>query len=117
MNKDCQKYQAQIQTNINYLTPGQDLFRQLVDTIRGIVETQQAERDRTLETTIQILGIGFGGGAIVSGVVVQHIDKISQPLVAISPDNQFHPFYASLLLSILATFFFIGLGWLITKRR
>ncbi|UKP00424.1 hypothetical protein [Nostoc sp. UHCC 0870] len=117
LDKECQKWQKQIETDINYLTPGQELFGQLVDTIRGIVETQQAESDRTLESTIQILGIGFGGGAIVSGVVVQHIDKISQPLAAISPDNQPHPFYASLLLSILATLFFIALGWLITKRR
>ena len=54
---------------------------QLVDTIRGIVETEQAESDRSLENTIQILGIGFGGGAIVSGVVVQNIDKINIPLI------------------------------------
>ncbi|MEH2191734.1 MAG: hypothetical protein V7K98_03585 [Nostoc sp.] len=89
----------------------------MVDTIRGIVETQQAQSDRTLENTIQILGIGFGGGAIISGVVVQHIDKINQPLTAISPNNPPHPFYASLLLSVLATLFFIGIGWLITKRQ
>jgi hypothetical protein len=78
---------------------------QLVDTIRGIVETEQAESDRSLENTIQILGIGFGGGAIVSGVVVQNIDKINIPLIsAKDPPN---PFYASLLLSFLATLFFI----------
>ncbi len=79
---------------------------QLVDTIRGIVETEQAESDRSLENTIQILGIGFGGGAIVSGVVVQNIDKINIPLIsAKDPPN---PFYASLLLSFLATLFFIA---------
>ena len=53
---------------------------------------------------------------IASGIIVQHIDKINQPLTAISPNNPPHPFYASLLLSVLATFFFIGIGWLITKR-
>lgn len=124
LNKECQKWQKQIQTDINYLAPGQELFGQFVDTIRGIVETQQAERDReqaerdrSLENTIQILGIGLGGGAIVSGVVTTHIDKINQPLAAISPDNQPHPFFASLILSILATLFFTALGWCITKRR
>lgn len=117
LNKECQKWQKQIETDINYLAPGQELFGQFVNTIRGIVETQQAERDRSLENTIQILGIGFGGGAIVSGVVVQHIDKINQPLAAISPDNQPHPFFASLFLSIIATLLFTALGWLITKRR
>ncbi|OUL20364.1 hypothetical protein [Nostoc sp. 106C] len=116
LQKDCHKWQEQIQTDINYLAPGKELFGQLVDTIRGIVETQQAESDRSLERTIQILGIGFGGGAIISSVVVQHIDKLNKPLAAISPDNQPHPFYASLLLSFFATLLFIALGWLITKR-
>jgi hypothetical protein len=115
LNKDCKKWQQQIQTDINYLTPGQELFVQLVDTIRGIVEAEQTESDRSLENTIQILGIGFGGGAIISGVVVQHIDKIPIPLI--SPNNPPNPFYASLILSVLATCFFIGIGWLITKRQ
>ncbi|MFN6564185.1 MAG: hypothetical protein RMY28_030945 [Nostoc sp. ChiSLP01] len=115
INKDCNKWQEQIQTDINYLTPGQELFGQLVDTIRGIVETQQAESDRYLNNTIQILGIGFGGGAIASGIIVQHIDKIPIPLT--SPKNPPNPFYASLILSVLATLFFIGIGWLITKGQ
>ncbi|MEA5603654.1 hypothetical protein VB732_21445, partial [Nostoc sp. UHCC 0252] len=111
LNKDCKKWQQQIQTDINYLTPGQELFGQFVDIIRGIVETEQTERDRSLENTIQILGIGFGGGAIASGVFTTHIDKINLPLV------QKHPLYASLTLSIIATVVFIALGWLITKRK
>ncbi|MDZ8078209.1 MAG: hypothetical protein RMX35_03720 [Nostoc sp. DcaGUA01] len=115
INKDCKKWQEQIQTDINYLIPGQELFVQLVDTIRGIVETEQTESDRSLENSIQILGIGFGGGAIISGVIVQHIDKIPIPLT--SPKNPPNPFYASLILSVLATLFFIGIGWLITKRQ
>ncbi|MDZ8189792.1 MAG: hypothetical protein RMX96_33775 [Nostoc sp. ChiSLP02] len=117
INKDCNKWQQQIQTDINYLAPGQELFVQLVDTIRGIVETEQAESDRSLENTIQILGIGFGGGAIASGIIVQHIDKINQPIAAISPKNPPHPFWASLFLSLVATLLFIALGWWITKRR
>ncbi|MBW4630487.1 MAG: hypothetical protein KME30_00885 [Iphinoe sp. HA4291-MV1] len=39
LNKDCKKFQEQIQTDINYLSPAQELFGQIVDTIRGIVET------------------------------------------------------------------------------
>ncbi|MEH1943091.1 MAG: hypothetical protein V7L01_23115 [Nostoc sp.] len=111
INKDCKKWQEQIQTYINYLTPGKELFGQFVDTIRGIVETEQTESDRSLENTIQILGIGFGGGAIASGIVTTHIDKINLPLI---PK---HPLYASLTLSIIATLIFIALGWLITKRK
>ncbi|MBE9207277.1 hypothetical protein IQ244_12225 [Nostoc sp. LEGE 06077] len=117
LNKECQKWQKQIETDINYLTPGQELFGQFVDTIRGIVETQQAERDRSLENKIQILGIGFGSGAIVSGIITQHIDKINRPIPFISPNNPPNPFYASLLLSFFTTLFCMALGWWITKRK
>jgi len=87
------------------------LLDQAINSIRGIVEMEQAKSDRSLETTVQVLGIGLGGGAIISGVIVQHIDKINQPLLSK------HPFSASLIFSIIATFVFIGLGWLITKRE
>ena len=114
LDKECQKWQEQVQTDINYLTPGQELFGQFVDTIRGIVETEQTERDRSLETTVQVLGIGFGGGAIFSGIIVQHIDKINLPSL---PKN---PFLASLVLSIIATIgctFLAMLGVWIKKRK
>ncbi|MBE9005235.1 hypothetical protein IQ259_09305 [Fortiea sp. LEGE XX443] len=115
--KNSPFFQQQITADLGYFRHGSELLSQAIDSIRGIVEIEQAKRDRSLENTIQILGIGFGGGAIVSGVVVQHIDKISQPLAAISPDNQPHPFFASLILSIIATLLFTALGWCITKRR
>nr|WP_174763979.1 hypothetical protein [Anabaena sp. UHCC 0253] len=120
INKDCKKWQEQVQTDINYLTPGQELFGQFVDTIRGIVETEQTESDRSLETTVQVLGIGFGGGAIFSGVIVQHIDKINQPIPIISPQTPLNPFFASLILSIIATIgctFLAMLGIWIKKRK
>ncbi|NMG11581.1 hypothetical protein [Brasilonema sp. UFV-L1] len=117
-------FQKQIQADLGYFRHGSSLLEQALASIRGIVEIeqaerdiQQAERDRSLENTIQIVGVGLGAGAIVSGVVTQHIDKINQPLSAISPNNPPHPFYASLLLSILATLFFSALAWLWTKCK
>ncbi|MBD2265518.1 hypothetical protein [Anabaena sp. FACHB-709] len=126
--KNCAYFQQQINGDLGYFRHGSELLGKAIDTIRGIVEIEQAERDveqakrdRTLETTIQIIGIGFGGGAIASGVIVSHIDKINQPLAALSPDNQPHPFFASLILSFLAVLLFSGVGWfiswLITKWR
>jgi hypothetical protein len=110
----------QIDVDLGYLIPAQNLFEQMISTIRGIVEIEQAKSDRSLEKTIQILGIGFGGGGIVSGVIVQHIGSINQPVAFISPNNPPHPFYASLILSIIATIAFTGFGWLfiwIKKRK
>lgn len=111
------KFFNQIQTDLGYFANTPGLIDKAITSIRGIVEIEQAKRDRSLETTIQILGVGFGGGAIASGVIVSHIDKIKQPVAAISLDKQPHPFYASFILSVLAVLFCSGLGWLITKRR
>ncbi len=104
----------QITTDLAYLTPGQNLFDQMIATIRGIVEIEQAKRDRSLERTIQRLGIAFGGGAIVSGVVTQHIDK---PFAPINLKYPIHPLVLSLLWSVLATIFFGMVAWLVTKPK
>ncbi len=82
---------------------GQNLFDQMIGTIRGIVEVEQAKRDRSLERIIQRLGIALGGGAIVSGVVTQHIDKPFAPTVNFK--YPVHPLILSLLLSVLAIAF------------
>ena len=108
----------QINTDLAYLIPAQSLFEQLIDSIRGIVEIEQTKRERNLNTTINTLGIGFGGGAIISGVVVQHIDKIKQPVdFSLSLNKPLHPFYASLFISIAATLFFTLIGWLISRQK
>ncbi len=106
----------QINTNLAYLTPGQNLFDQMIGTIRGIVEVEQAKRDRSLERTIQVLGIAFGGGAIVSGVVTQHIDK-PFPFAQINFKYPVHPLALSLLWSVLATVVFGLVAWLVTKPK
>ncbi|MUG91939.1 hypothetical protein F7734_05470 [Scytonema sp. UIC 10036] len=106
-------FSNQIQTDLGYFAHNSGLVDKAITSIRGLVEIEQAERDRSLENTIRILGIGFGGGAIISGVIVQHIDKIKIPLI--SPNNSPNPFYASLILSLIATLGFMGLGCLITQ--
>ncbi|MBV6624217.1 MAG: hypothetical protein KI793_14975 [Rivularia sp. (in: Bacteria)] len=116
--QDCERFYKQINANIGYFEQGSSLLEQATASIRGIVEIEQTKRDRSLEATINTLGIGFGGGAIISGVVVQHIDKIKQPIdLNLSLNKPPHPFYASLALSIAATLLFIGVGWLIANRE
>lgn len=114
LSQTCQRFQNQIQVDLSYLTPGQQLFEQMLGTIRGIVEIEQAQSDRSLERTFQVLGSAFGGGAIVSGVVTQHIEK---PFVPINFKYPVHPLVLSLLLSILATVVFGGVAWLVTQPK
>jgi hypothetical protein len=114
LNRSENQWQNQIQIYSDYLAPGQELFEKMIDTIRGIVEIEQAERDRSLEKTIQIIGVGLGAGAIVSGVVTQHIDK---PFAPLSFKNPPHPLVLSLFWSVLATLCFGALAWRWTKRK
>ena len=114
-------------TDLAYLTPGQSLFEQLIESICGIVEIEQAKREErtlaaesSLEKTIQIVGIGLGSGAIVSGVVTEHIDKPFLPINSKCPTNSkcpIHPLVSSLFWSVVATIFFGLLGWCLTVWR
>ncbi|MFB2973183.1 hypothetical protein ACE1CD_29830 [Aerosakkonema sp. BLCC-F183] len=40
------KYQQQIKADLGYLFPSQELFREMISTIRGMVEIEQVESDR-----------------------------------------------------------------------
>lgn len=109
-------YIRQITTDLAYLVPGQKLFENMVETIRGIVDIEEAKRDRSLERTIQEVGIALGGGAIVSGVVTQHI---KEPVKL--PDSKYppHPITTSLIWSFIATIvFYCGakLYWSLKRR-
>jgi hypothetical protein len=115
---NCERFYKQINADIGYFEQGLTLLEQATASIRGIVEIEQTKRDRNLNTTINTLGIGFGGGAIISGVVVQHIDKINQPLdLNLSFNKPLHPFYASLFISIAATLSLCLISWLFFRRK
>jgi len=53
LHQTCKQFQDQIQVDLNYLTPSQTLFQQMTDTIRGMVEIDQAERDRALQEALR----------------------------------------------------------------
>lgn len=124
-HQDSHRFYQQINADIGYFEQGSNLLEQATASIRGIVEIEQTKREhrsleaeRNLNTTINTLGIGFGGGAIISGVVVQHIDKIKQPLdLNLSFNKPPHPFYASLFISIAATLSLCLISWLFFRRK
>ena len=107
-------FQKQITSDLGYFRHGSTLLEQALAAIRGIVEIEQAEQDRSLEQTIQVLGVGLGAGAIVSSVVATHIDK---PFAPISFHKPFHPMVSSFFWSFLAVLFFGWLAWLRTQRK
>jgi len=128
LNRDCKLWQTQIKTDINFLAPGKDLFEQMIDSIRGIVEikeakleeekikldAEKAERDRSLERTIQVATVALGSGAIAAASISAHIDKPFKPL---NPKYPVHPMISSMFWSTLGTITLGFLTWLWTKRK
>lgn len=115
-DEDCHLFIEQIQADLGYLQDGAALLENAMTAIQGRVEIEQAERDRSLENTVQVLGIAFGGGAIVSGVVTQNINK---PFIFELSDVKYSisPLALSLFWSLVATIIFWMVACLIFKPK
>ena len=104
------KYQQQIQADLGYLFPSQELFREMISTIRGMVEIEQVESDRKWQEdenrregkqqeNIFFIGTAIAAGsifctsyALTTTVPIQWIPNFSLPI---------HPFIWSILWSII----------------
>lgn len=122
----------QINTDLAYLTPGQNLFDQMINIIRGIVEIEQAERDRQkeaiekirdakLQNTIQAVGIGLGVGTGVAGIFAQTFPLIIEKEWALPSEEQPllspHPFLISFPMSLLLGAFLGWQAWHFCRKR
>ncbi|WP_424102108.1 hypothetical protein [Moorena producens] len=76
LNQRTELFQRQIQTNLNYLKPGQQLFDQMLGSIRGIVETEQAQQEKRLERWIALVGTGLMFSAISSQAAGKPVESI-----------------------------------------
>ncbi|OIP69618.1 MAG: hypothetical protein AUK43_12470 [Oscillatoriales cyanobacterium CG2_30_40_61] len=120
--------------NLNYLSPGQDLLEQLINTIRGLVEIEQAkidqentkalsitekaeeERDKSLERTISTLGVGLAAGGIASSITSAYIEK-PLTLSYLEKSQSVPPFILAFLLSVGIAAIAGFITWVITKKR
>ncbi|CAD5937299.1 hypothetical protein NO108_02064 [Planktothrix rubescens] len=59
-------YLRQIETYLEYLEPGKDLFSDLINTIRAKAEIEQAKNNQDLQDHIQSIGVGIAAGAIIA---------------------------------------------------
>ena len=122
----CQIFQQQIKLNMSYLTVGKELFQQMIETIRGIVEVdaqkqqveyEQNERnsDRNLQITVAVVGVGIGVAGVVSSSYTLAVDKPWAP-----PSFQYplplHPFFSAIIVSCLCGGLLGGLAWAIARR-
>ncbi len=140
--ENCSVFQEQIQGDLGYFVPGASLLEKAISSIRGIVEIDQAERDRLreerekkreeeeetkqeerelkekekerrLERTVQILGVGIGTG----GLVASSCGQIDKPFLPPFSTNTPHPVILTLFWSVLAALVFGGVTWWITRPK
>ena len=105
-------FQGQIKVNLVYLQQGERLLDTAINTIRGLVEIDQAERDRALEHQIQAVGVGIAAGAIVASTSPLLFEKpIAVPWKGNWGDN-WHPFTIAVLLSLGSSV----VAWGLTKQ-
>jgi hypothetical protein len=94
-NRNSVHFQKQIEIDLGYFMHGSDLVDKAIAAIRGIVEIEQAERDRQLQETIhkgdremELLIAAVGVGLAVSQVTSQLIPVISpRPLESRDPNS------------------------------
>jgi hypothetical protein len=104
----------QINVDLSYLLPSQQLFGQMIEAIQGIVETEQAESDRALQNTVAIVGVGLGGAGVgISAAPYLFPQEPVQPLLPPFSTNHFHPITQSVLLSLGFGVGFAAVTWLV----
>ncbi len=116
-DRTFQRFQRQIEVDLVYLQQEERLLDTAINTIRGLVEIDQAERDRLLEQRIQIIGVGIASGAIAASTSPLIFDY---PFTFPKLKNQgdiLHPFVIALLLSIAVSIGCSFLTWVFLRCR
>lgn len=116
LTKNIVLWQKQIQTDLEYLEPGKELFDRILETARGIAEIEQAESDRSLEKTIQILGVALGVGGIFVTCYVEYADVpfVFKPSGKL---NTIHPLVSSIFWTLLFACFAGVMTWWFARDR
>lgn len=136
--RESETFKLQIQADLNYSKPGSQLLDQAISSIRGLVDIDQAESDRTLqqtlqnnekedkkrdrdlENTIQAVGTGIGVGVGFAGILAAGYPLIEKPWDFPSPQHPVlppHPFIVAVVVSCLCGGGLGWLAWFFTKRH
>ncbi len=128
------QYQKQIEKDYASFTPGLEILKNLVDTIRGMVEVEKIKSDRRIERTIAIGGIAIGTASVSASAISPFIETITQlPLKTVTtiqlpskkvetkevliPHNAWFNFGIAFLISIFIGLLFGSITGVILKLR
>ncbi|NEN96187.1 MAG: hypothetical protein F6K50_11790 [Moorea sp. SIO3I7] len=128
LNQRTKRFEKQIKTDLNYLKPGQQLFDQMLGSIRGIVDIEQAECDRALEKALRdkekadqarekqlerwiaLVGTGLAVSGISSQTAGKPVESIIDPKESLDcPSAGVTP---CLTYSVVFVLFHVGVGFI-----
>ncbi|NET83795.1 MAG: hypothetical protein F6J94_18275 [Moorea sp. SIO1F2] len=128
LNQRTKRFRKQIETDLNYLKPGQQLFDQMLGSIRGIVDIEQAECDRALEKALRdkekadqarekqlerwiaLVGTGLAVSGISSQTDAKPVESVIDPKESLDcPSAGVTP---CLTYSVVFVLFHVGVGFI-----
>ena len=109
---------AQIQSDLAYLKLGNELLTQETNTIRGLIEIDEAERDRNLQNTIAYIGSGIGAAGVFSNSYSHKKGTLSLPIIGEIPFlSQADPMIKSFTYSVIVGVLFSLAVWALLQLR
>jgi ABC-type Fe3+ transport system permease subunit len=106
-----QKYKDQLEKDAVSLRPGVSILENVTSTIRGIVEIEQAERDRNFQILVGLAGVGIGTASIAASTVSPFVEGITQQPFK-KTDGTLSPKDAALSNIITSASISLGIGFL-----
>lgn len=114
----AQKYERQVKTDYESLSPGMILLENLIKTIEGIVEINQAKREDRLERAIAAASIGVGTASAAASSIANYSEGILTEINPFLPSQNkeeaptIHPASTASLTFIISCVIGLILGWL-----
>lgn len=120
------KYERQVRTDYESLSPGMILLENLMKTIEGIVEINQAKREDRLERAIAAASIGVGTASAAASSIANYWEGILTEIASFVPSRNkteaptIHPVstasFAFIASCLIGTFWGVLTWWLLNGR-
>ncbi|MBS0018263.1 MAG: hypothetical protein KFF72_18235 [Arthrospira sp. SH-MAG29] len=120
------KYERQVKTDYESLSPGMILLENLIKTIEGIVEINQAKREDRLERAIAAASIGVGTASAAASSIANYSEGILTEIASFVPLRNkteaptIHPVstasFAFIASCLIGAFWGVLTWWLLNRR-
>ncbi|AMW29845.1 hypothetical protein [Arthrospira platensis] len=121
-----QKYERQVKTDYESLSPGMILLENLIKTIEGIVEINQAKREDRLERAIAAASIGVGTASAAASSIANYSEGILTEIASFVPLRNkteaptIHPVstasFAFIASCLIGAFWGVLTWWILNRR-